>query len=168
MAYFLEGRALPDGAGGETDTPCIFCGRLVRHINGGGTACYLGTVVGGKTLHYAYCNDSPCPQITADVKYEKSIWSCECVGGGYVEMVGNKCTECGCSRENAVREDKIGTTKWRVDMTGLAHMRGSIVVDAFSETDADYQARARSGDVSWSYEGIEDATIETDVRQEKA
>lgn len=162
MAYILKGRELPDDAGDETESPCIFCGRLVRHINGGGTACYLGSIVDGKVCHYAYCNNAPCPQIAADFKYEKSVWSCECVGGGYVEMVGDKCTDCGCSRENAVREDP-NLSKWSVAMTGLALVRGSVIVDAFDKTDADYRARAQSGDVSWRYDGVQDETIETFV-----
>lgn len=161
MAYILEGRELPANVEDTTTTPCIFCGRAIHHFNGGGTGMYLGAVVDGQTRHFAYCHDPPCPQIDADAKYEHSIWSCECVGGGYVENVGETCVECRRTRENRVRApDDI--KKWRVAMTGLARMRGVITVESFTDTDAGCIAKEKSGDVLWDYEGMEDDTIEVD------
>lgn len=48
MAYTLKGRALPDHVDDTTSTPCIFCGTSIRHVNEGGTGCYLSAVVEGQ------------------------------------------------------------------------------------------------------------------------
>lgn len=49
---------------------------------------------------------------------------------------------------------------YRVEMAGLALMRGGITVSADSEEAAGHQAKDLSGDVSWSYNGMDDDTIE--------
>ena len=50
--------------------------------------------------------------------------------------------------------------KYRVDMAGLALMRGSIEVEAESEEEAARKAVASSGDVLWDYNGMDDDTLE--------
>mgnify|MGYP000894082857 CR=1 FL=1 len=50
--------------------------------------------------------------------------------------------------------------KYRVDMSGLAPMRGSIEVEAETEKEAAAKAVASSGDVLWDYNGMDDETIE--------
>lgn len=50
--------------------------------------------------------------------------------------------------------------KYRVDMSGLALMRGSIEVEAETEKEAATKAVASSGDVLWDYNGMDDETIE--------
>lgn len=101
MAYILKGRELPKGTGDDAIAPCIFCGTSIRHVNGGGTGCYLSAVVDGKAQYFVYCNDPPCPQIQADYKHEKSIWRCGCETD-YVENVGETCAACGRARRDAV------------------------------------------------------------------
>lgn len=49
---------------------------------------------------------------------------------------------------------------YRVEMAGLAMMRGGITVSADSEEDAGRQAKDRSGDVKWDYYGMDDDTID--------
>lgn len=50
--------------------------------------------------------------------------------------------------------------RFRVDMSGLALMRGSIEVEAETEEEAAAKAVASSGDVLWDYNGMDDETIE--------
>lgn len=57
--------------------------------------------------------------------------------------------------------------RYRVTMSGLALMQGSIEVEAANEEDASAKARTMSGDVSWSYEGMSDDTIEVNYVEEK-
>ena len=54
---------------------------------------------------------------------------------------------------------------YRVDMTGLACMRGNITVIAEDKKDAENKARASTGDVEWRYEGMQDETIEYAVEE---
>jgi hypothetical protein len=98
MAYLLKGRELPDKWSDDVERPCIFCGRVVKHVNGGGTAC----IVNGLDDHnepqgYFYCNEGQCPQIKADQTYEKSIWRCGCCDD-YIENIGATCVECGSEK----------------------------------------------------------------------
>lgn len=53
-----------------------------------------------------------------------------------------------------------GPSRFRVDMSGLALMRGSIEVEAETEKEAAAKAVASSGDVLWDYNGMDDETIE--------
>jgi hypothetical protein len=50
--------------------------------------------------------------------------------------------------------------RYRVDMSGLALMRGSVEVEADTEEEAAAKAVASSGDVLWDYNGMDDETIE--------
>lgn len=50
--------------------------------------------------------------------------------------------------------------KYRVDMAGLALMRGNIEVEAETKEEAAAKAVASSGDVLWDYNGMDDETIE--------
>lgn len=50
--------------------------------------------------------------------------------------------------------------RYRVDMSGLAFMRGNIEVEADSEEEAAKKAVDSSGNVLWDYNGMEDDTIE--------
>jgi len=52
------------------------------------------------------------------------------------------------------------SNRYRVDMSGLAMMRGNIEVEAESKEEAARKAVASSGDVLWDYNGMEDDTIE--------
>lgn len=52
------------------------------------------------------------------------------------------------------------SNRYRVDMAGLALMRGNIEVEAETEEEAAVKAVASSGDVLWDYNGMEDDTIE--------
>lgn len=52
--------------------------------------------------------------------------------------------------------------QFRVDMSGMACMRGVLRVHATDEEDARYQALGKTGDVSWKYGGIDDATVSVD------
>lgn len=165
MAYILKGRALPDHVDDTTSTPCIFCGTSIRHVNEGGTGCYLSAVVDGQARLFAYCNEPPCPQREADEKYERSVWRCACVAD-YVENVGETCGNCGRARRSFTR-DPTEPKRYRVVMAGLAQMRGGLLVDAMSEEAAGDAALACTGDVSWDYEGMDDDTIEIVSVEEK-
>lgn len=165
MAYILKGRALPDHVDDTTSTPCIFCGTSIRHVNEGGTGCYLSAVVGGQLRGFAYCNDPPCPQRGADEKYERSIWRCACVDD-YVENVGETCAACGRARKDAVGP-RSPTKRYHVVLSGHALMRGGLLVEARSKDAAGDVALAQTGNVCWDYEGMDDDTIEIVSVEEK-
>lgn len=60
-----------------------------------------------------------------------------------------------------VKEPQLSApTRFRVDMSGLALMRGSIEVEAEDKKRAEEEALAHTGDVHWNYEGMDDETIE--------
>lgn len=52
---------------------------------------------------------------------------------------------------------------FRLEMTGLAAMRGSITIEAENEEEACAKAKERSGDILWHYQGMRDETIEAEV-----
>lgn len=57
--------------------------------------------------------------------------------------------------------------KYRVDMSGLALMRGLIEVEAETEEEAAAKAVGSSGDVLWSYNGMDDETIEVNSAEKR-
>jgi hypothetical protein len=46
------------------------------------------------------------------------------------------------------------TKVYRVEMRGIARVKGSIRVEATSQKEAANMAKERSGDVTWSYTGL--------------
>ena len=97
MAYTLKNRALPEGFDDQTQMPCIFCGRVINHFNGEGSAS-IGMVVNsceeGEARSYLYCHQSACAQRSADERYEHSMWFCGCEPD-YIDVIGKKCPSCG-------------------------------------------------------------------------
>lgn len=97
MSYVLEGREVPETPPDRCvgQAPCIFCDKLIGHLNDdGGTGWLLGALVGGEPKWYLYCNALPC----AD---SDDIWRCGCEPD-FVENVGERCHCCLCHREDAV------------------------------------------------------------------
>ena len=110
MSYVLEGRALgpkpPLDSDRELDSaPCIFCGRLIEHINDGGVGWCVGAVVDGRREYFLYCSDGgECSEHVADAEEfppHGSVWRCGC-SADYVENVGDRCAACGIHRIHAV------------------------------------------------------------------
>lgn len=98
IPYALAGREIPDGPAPDDlevhPAPCIFCGRLLRHVNDGGDGWILNAVSEGVARRYMYCNEGPCSEASAPW-----IWRCGCVRD-YIENVGDQCG--GCRRHRRV------------------------------------------------------------------
>lgn len=50
--------------------------------------------------------------------------------------------------------------EYRVELSAMATVRGSLYVKAASAEEAEQKALSLSGDTSWSYQGTQDDTIE--------
>lgn len=101
MTHTLKGRAIhgaPAPGDDNPAAPCIFCNKLVKHINDGGTAWMVGGRVRGKTNFYFYCGSPPCKEAEAN---GKDVWRCGCESD-YLENIGDRCYGCGVDREHAV------------------------------------------------------------------
>ncbi len=92
MPYVLIARDIPPGQppkGMEVHPArCIFCARVLRHVNDGGAGLIANGVVDGVARQYLYCNEGPCSVTSAPW-----IWRCGC-DGDYVENVGDHCGGC--------------------------------------------------------------------------
>ena len=106
--YTLEGRSVtgrPVPAGQDVAAaPCIFCGRVIKHMNDGGKGWLCGSVEEGEVREYLYCDQPACKPVKAAEKNGIVIWRCGCVAD-YVENVGTHCHACNCPREKAVPYD---------------------------------------------------------------
>lgn len=51
---------------------------------------------------------------------------------------------------------------YRVDMSGMARMRGTYHAEAANEEEAGAEALRHIGDVDWRYDGMDDDTVEVD------
>jgi hypothetical protein len=67
---------------------CIFCGRVLRHVNDGGNGMIVKAVLDGVARQYLYCNEGACSEASAPW-----IWRCGCVAD-YIENVGDYCGAC--------------------------------------------------------------------------
>jgi hypothetical protein len=97
--YTLAGRAIPEQASEGKEVaaaPCIFCGKLIEHVNDGGPGWILSAVVDGQARRYLYCDVPPCDKVHYD-----EIWRCGCVAD-YVENIGDQCGACWRRRADAV------------------------------------------------------------------
>lgn len=52
--------------------------------------------------------------------------------------------------------------EYRVELSGMAYMRGTYYVHAKDAADAERLARENTGDVEWKYNGVDDSTIEVE------
>lgn len=50
--------------------------------------------------------------------------------------------------------------EYLVEMSALALVKGSLYIKAKSQKDAEQQALAQTGDVSWSYQGVDDTSVD--------
>jgi hypothetical protein len=99
IPYVLAGREIldrpaPDGLEVHPAS-CIFCGRVVRHVNDGGNGWILNAVTDGVARRYMYCMEGPCAEASAPW-----IWKCGCESD-YIENVGDRCGGCGRHRRLA-------------------------------------------------------------------
>ena len=87
VPYVLAAREIPTGQppdGMEVHPAgCIFCGRVLRHVNDGGDGMIVNAVVNSIDRQYLYCNEGPCSEASAPW-----IWRCGCVAD-HIENVGD-------------------------------------------------------------------------------
>ncbi len=99
----VTGRPVPDKQD-VAAAPCIFCGRVIKHMNDGGKGWLCGSTEEGEPREYLYCDQPQCKSVKVAEKGRIVIWRCGCVAD-YVENVGDNCHACGCPREKAVPYD---------------------------------------------------------------
>lgn len=98
--YTLEGRSLPANFDDNKDSsPCIFCGKLVRHINGGGAAWAGSTRQGENVVHFLYCN-AVCGDKKRFQEIHDAVWTCV---HDSIDLVGDTCWICNKKRSEADR-----------------------------------------------------------------
>ena len=109
---------------------------------------------------------NPIPENVADQAYafiqeaeNKSAVTCERCGAP-----GERCSDKGwlstCCKEHAPKPG----TKFHVYLSGVAHVTGSILINARNEDEARRLALLRTGDVEWKYDGIiETAPLEVNM-----
>jgi hypothetical protein len=99
VPYVLAAREIPAGQppdGMEVHPArCIFCGRVLRHVNDGGDGMIVNAVVDGVARQYLYCDEGPCSEASAPW-----IWRCGC-DADYIENVGDRCGSCSRHRRMA-------------------------------------------------------------------
>ena len=126
VPYTLAGREIPGLAACDQSelppAPCIFCARLIQHVNDGGSGWLLGAVVDGESRAYLRCNEGPCSRVSAPW-----IWRCGCVAN-YVENVGDRCHQCRRLRSEAEPYDRVecptcGAARWLDDRLGIGNGR---------------------------------------------
>jgi hypothetical protein len=124
--YTLTGREIAGLAAHHRSevppSPCIFCGRAIRHVNDDGTGRLLGAVVDGESRTYLRCNDGPCARTSAPW-----VWRCGCARD-YVENVGGRCHSCRRPRSEAEPYDRVecpacGAARWLDDRRGIGNGR---------------------------------------------
>jgi len=96
MAYLLKNRALPANFDDESYAPCIFCGEMITHFNGGGRGLVVNSCEEGEAHAYLYCHEYKCQQRVSDELYEHSMWFCGCEAD-YIDVIGKTCPSCGAS-----------------------------------------------------------------------
>lgn len=126
LPYTSAGREMPDRAACSrsdvSPAPCVFCGRVIRHFNDGGTGWLLGAVVDGESRIYLRCIEGRCYRASAPW-----IWWCGC-SGRHVENVGGRCHRCGRPRHEAEPYDRVechvcGAARWLDDRRGIGNGR---------------------------------------------
>jgi hypothetical protein len=112
----------PIGDEPEPQAPCIFCGKVIGHINDckevndNHVGCVAGAIVDGEVKHFLYCNDPICPEHQAARDAGEGITDCSCEDyRAYDVVVGYNCHVCGkppCDPGQApwLRQDKPGPT----------------------------------------------------------
>jgi hypothetical protein len=92
VPYVLAGREIPDDQSPDgmevRAAPCIFCGRVLHHVNDGGDGLILNAVADGVARRYLHCSEGPCSEASAPW-----IWRCGCASH-YIENVGDHCGGC--------------------------------------------------------------------------
>ena len=92
VPYVLAAREIPAGQppdGMEAHPArCIFCSRVLHHVNDGGDGMIVNAVVDGVARQYLHCNEGPCSEASASW-----IWRCGCATD-YIENVGDYCGAC--------------------------------------------------------------------------
>jgi hypothetical protein len=126
LPYTLAGCEIPDlPVRDECDVhpaPCLFCGRMLEHVNAGGIGGIVGALVDGESRTYLRCNEGPCA--TASAPW---VWWCGCAPD-YVENVGDHCHDCRRPRYEAEPYDRVeclvcGETRWLDDRLGIGNGR---------------------------------------------
>lgn len=136
MAYLLKNRALPEDFDDESYAPCIFCGEMLSHFNGGGRGMVVNSCEEGETRAYLYCHTYKCPQRVADELYEHSMWFCGCEAD-YIDVIGEKCPACSTSSDKPV--DICGEAQKReyvytLELHTTKRVNASSVVHLFDTT----------------------------------
>ena len=80
-----EQRSLPTGWTDSDEWPCLFCGRLISHVN---SDTGTGWIVRDEQESYIVCYVTPCVDLSV-------IWThCD------YDQIGDACAECGASRSS--------------------------------------------------------------------
>lgn len=139
MAYLLKNRALPEDFDDESYAPCIFCGEMLSHFNGGGRGMVVNSCEEGEAHAYLYCHEYKCPQRVADELYEHSMWFCGCEAD-YIDVIGEKCPSCDASsrkptpingeeqKRQWVYTMELRTTR-RIDASSMIHMLDTVCLE---------------------------------------
>lgn len=107
MAIVFDGRAIPNDASGNYDefpsASCVFCGKMVQHVDAGGVACIAGAFVDGAVRHFYYCNEregccgdrkTGVGRTRTDEDWDR-LWEC---GDCCVDNLTTDCHDCGKPR----------------------------------------------------------------------
>jgi hypothetical protein len=105
------------------DSPCIFCGSMIKHLEDGGPGYIIHAMYRGKPEQFLHCVHPACRAVE---QHSHEIWRCGCISD-YIEMVGDECTACRRPRRDAMPYD------WDVetDQVTVANLRALVLDEVY-------------------------------------
>lgn len=92
--YTLDTRQLKDTSE-YLQAACVFCGKIIEHVNEGGVGCIAGSLELGHISYHLYCNDPICMERLLAENSGCGVKTCSCEGYHMYDVLGSHCHICG-------------------------------------------------------------------------